>query len=527
MCGGFMKVTAIIAEYNPLHQGHAYQLREVRRRSGCDFLIVVMSGDYVQRGVPAILDKFTRAEMAVRCGADLVLQLPLAASCGSAERFAEGAVCLLNALDVVDELWFGSECGRIEPFLSCAELLAEEPPMFSTALQTNLKKGLSFPAAREAALGEMLSGWNTKDLLKEDPADSACATPAMDGTLSDLHALLSLPNNVLGLSYCIQLIKTGSRIRPRTLQRLGADYHDLNTQAVYPSASAIRSLLMKQYTEDFSDLTDHTALAQKNVTNSSDMLCHTAMTKRNTEGFSDHVHSAFTAIQKQKASAECTETYKVTATSSANSSGYDTGSVSPGIADLPVHKIVLKTCLAGLIPDHLLPLYEKALPAGGPVTMDDFSDMLRYQLLQETADSLTNYLDVSRDLANRILHHVHDWTTITELTQLLKTRDRTYTAVSRALLHILLRVRKDALSTLRRPSYARILAFRPCGPLLKAIKERSTLPLVTNPTVLGDAYGSELFASSLYEHVLSQKSGAPFRHEYRRKIVPADDFSFS
>ena len=405
-----MKVSAIIAEYNPFHMGHAYQIREVRARSACDYLIVLMSGDFVQRGTPAVFDKFTRAEMAARCGADLVLQLPLAAACGSADRFAEGAVCLLNRLGVVDELWFGSECGEIEPFLSCAKLLAGESPAYAEALKRALKQGLCFPAAREAAL-------------------KSAGFP--DG--SHLHDLLSLPNNSLGLAYCIQLKKTGSRIIPKTLKRTGAGYHDLTADptAGYPSAGAIRSLLLK-------------------------------------------------------------------------------GSARTGPAER----------LTGLVPDPLLPLYEQMLTESVTLTIDDFSDQLAAQLLQETPESLTGYLDISEDLANRIIRHRHELKTISSFTALLKTRDRTYTSVSRALLHILLKVRTGDGERLRSPAFARILAFRPCGPLMKAIQEGNRLPLYTNPASLGDAYHKEWFASALYEQVQAKKSGRPVREEYRRKIAP-------
>ena len=110
-----IKPPRIIAEYNPFHNGHAYQIREIRRRSGADFVVAVMSGDFVQRGTPALLDKYARTRMALLGGADLVLELPCAAACGSAARFAGEAVRILDGLGVVQELWFGSEAGKLEP----------------------------------------------------------------------------------------------------------------------------------------------------------------------------------------------------------------------------------------------------------------------------------------------------------------------------------------------------------------------------------------------------------------------------
>ena len=134
-----MIVTALIAEYNPFHNGHAYHIREARRLTGADFLLVLMSGDFVQRGEPAVIGKSARAEMAIRCGADLVLELPACYACGSAEYFAGGAVALLNALGCVDYLCFGSECGNLDILQTAAQILSAEPDAFRQKLQTLLR----------------------------------------------------------------------------------------------------------------------------------------------------------------------------------------------------------------------------------------------------------------------------------------------------------------------------------------------------------------------------------------------------
>ena len=118
-----MKTAGIIVEYNPLHKGHAYHIEQTRRVTGADYVIAVMSGSFVQRGAPALLDKYTRTRMALLCGADLVLELPVLYSAGSAGDFAAGSVSLLDHLGVADSLCFGSEAGAIEPFLKEAALL--------------------------------------------------------------------------------------------------------------------------------------------------------------------------------------------------------------------------------------------------------------------------------------------------------------------------------------------------------------------------------------------------------------------
>ena len=136
-----MKTAAVIAEFNPLHNGHAYFLREVRERSAADSIAVIMSGDFVQRGEPALLDKYARAEAALLCGADLVLELPVRYACANAGEFAFGAVQILDALGSVDELWFGSEYGGTAPFERAAGALVSESDSFKEYLSEGLKKG--------------------------------------------------------------------------------------------------------------------------------------------------------------------------------------------------------------------------------------------------------------------------------------------------------------------------------------------------------------------------------------------------
>lgn len=204
-----MKVTGIIAEYNPFHQGHAYHLSRARELTGADRILVVMGGNFMQRGEPAIIDKYTRTEMALRNGADLVLELPAASATGSAEYFAEGAVELLDASGVVNELCFGSELGELEPLEKAAELLLEEPEDYQKLLRAELKKGKTFPEARETALSAFLPEQN----------------------------LLASPNNILAIEYIKALKRRKSPIRPLTIQRLG-NYHGEDGQP----AGALRTV---------------------------------------------------------------------------------------------------------------------------------------------------------------------------------------------------------------------------------------------------------------------------------------------
>ncbi len=214
-----MKVTGIIAEYNPFHNGHKFHLDKVKELTGSDYCIVVMSGNFVQRGTPALIDKYSRAKMALLNGADLVLELPAYYAVSSAENFASGAIALLDRLGVVDHVCFGSESGDISVLTRFANVLSEESPEFSEALRHNLKDGLSFPVARNNALTFVY-----KELAEHIDA-------------------LNSPNNILGIEYIKALLRRKSSIKPLTNLRVGSDYHDTRLLQNKSSAIAIRQSL--------------------------------------------------------------------------------------------------------------------------------------------------------------------------------------------------------------------------------------------------------------------------------------------
>ncbi len=223
-----MKTVGIIAEYNPFHNGHAYQLAKAKELTGADYCIVVMSGDFVQRGAPAIVDKYMRAEAALTNGADLVLELPVYYALGSAEYFASGAVALLDKLGVTDTLCFGSECGNINLLTEFAVRLLGEDDTFKRVLDRQLRSGLSYPNARNAAL-------------------EACA-PHLNAHMG----ILMSSNNILGIEYCKALHRRGSSIQPYTVRRAGSSYHDASLDNAYSSALAIRESI--RATDSLSDV---------------------------------------------------------------------------------------------------------------------------------------------------------------------------------------------------------------------------------------------------------------------------------
>ncbi|MBR4016039.1 MAG: nucleotidyltransferase [Anaerotignum sp.] len=210
-----MKTIGIITEYNPFHKGHAYMIAQAKRKSGANRVIVVMSGSFVQRGEPAIFDKWTRTEAALLNGADLVLELPVLFATANAETFARGAVRTLEEAGIVDILCFGSESGDLATMQEAAKLMTNETEEFQRLLRTHLDKGLSYPAARAKALE----------------------------TVSHISSeILSEPNHILGLEYLKALEKYHSAMEPMTIKREGA-YHSPSLTDGFASAAAIRKAL--------------------------------------------------------------------------------------------------------------------------------------------------------------------------------------------------------------------------------------------------------------------------------------------
>ena len=211
-----MKIAGIIAEYNPFHRGHRYQLETLRRRYRPDYVIIAMSGDFLQRGTCALMDKYARARMALLQGADLILELPACFAAASAELFARGGVLLFETTGLMNCLCFGAESGDLKRLEALAGLLINEPEWYRKRLRQGLKQGLSFPSARAKALPEY--------------AD-----------------LLELPNNILALEYLKAIGELAPGMEPVLIQRKGSGYHDMELTGPFASASAIRRELLASH----------------------------------------------------------------------------------------------------------------------------------------------------------------------------------------------------------------------------------------------------------------------------------------
>jgi tRNAmet cytidine acetate ligase len=211
-----MKTVGLITEYNPFHNGHLHHLQESLRQSDADVSIAVMSGHFMQRGEPALVDKWCRAQMALAAGVDVVIELPLPWACSSAPTFADGGVKSLNTLGGINALCFGSESGDLTKLKSYADILHKHNDEIEIKATGLLKRGLTYPQARAQLLTELLPD---------------------DVDLQDL----SSPNNILGIEYLKSLRQTESHIRPVTITRVGAGYHDSAVkQGQIASATGIR-----------------------------------------------------------------------------------------------------------------------------------------------------------------------------------------------------------------------------------------------------------------------------------------------
>lgn len=225
-----MKVLGIITEYNPFHNGHLYHLEQSKKLASADYVVCVMSGNFIQRGEPAIVSKWARTEMALLSGVDLVLEIPAVYAMASAEFFAFGSVKILDSLRIVDSICFGSERGRIDELDTIAEVLHREPEEYKGLLKEQLDKGLSYPAAREYALQLYFNG--------------------NSGGLEDISRIMGSSNSILGIEYLKALKKLGSTIIPLTINRISNKYNTEEITGSISSATSIRKHIFDTLSAD-------------------------------------------------------------------------------------------------------------------------------------------------------------------------------------------------------------------------------------------------------------------------------------
>lgn len=412
-----MNVAGIIAEYNPFHNGHRYQLDTLREKTGADYIVIAMSGDFLQRGVPAVFDKYERARAALSCGADLVLEIPSLWATASAEYFASAGVALLGSTGVVQHLGYGVESHHPALMAELTEFLHNAPRQYDERVIAFQKEGNSYPLARAHALASLLPHYPREEL--ED--------------------FLASPNNILALEYekalALWNASHDNSIISHPIPRVGSGYHDDSLSDSFASATAIR----KAWGEEKS------------------------------------------------------------------------------VADL-----------SSYIPPECRELYAKLMDEHRSVSEDSVSSLLYYKLLMYEDMGYESFADCSPGLSHKIANHLPEYRSFSQFCSLLKSKDVTYTRISRVLLHILLDFRQadyQGENTPLCPPYLRVLGFREsAADLLKSIKQCSAVPMVTKMADAKEilsprAYASlkkDIFAADLYEHLGQEPSGY---NEFTHPIV--------
>ena len=461
-----MKTAAVISELNPLHSGHAGLFRAAREM-GADSVMTLMSGDFVQRGVPSIVERYTRTHMALLAGADLVLSYPVRYATGSAERFAEYAVRILNGLGCVDWLVFGSESGDVDGLMECAGVLVQEPPEFRERLHAALRAGRSYPSAASEAL------------------------PEYAGLLRD-------PNNILGVEYCKALIRTGSSIRPVTVKRLSSMHSDRSIRDSGASAGAIRSLLL----EAGHPGTDRSGgITQENVHPGTDR----------SGGISqENVHPGM----------DCSGSIS-RELSDPGSDQHVNDQMGPGMSVEDLWKV-----LNEVIPAEACEVFRQSVKKHGLVRADLFSKLLLEKLwATDDPAELTQFLDVTDDLSRTLLLRRRDFTGWDEFMRLCASRSLTVSHVSRACLHIALSLGRSDQS--EGALLTQLLGYRREADRLVSAVSGGTVPVVARSASPPDGLSrgqsallkEEIRLSNLYEVFRSFECGLTPVHACSRVLL--------
>ena len=434
-----MRVNAIIAEYNPLHKGHEYLINTGKMITDADYTIVVMSGNYVQRGEPAVMSKYLRTEAALIAGADLVLELPMYYSLASAENFAKGAVALIDKLGVVDNLIFGCETDNIELLKDIAAISIDYEMDCYELISKYMSLGNSYPKAESMAI---------RDIIEKLEEGAREKYPILcEYSKDDVASILSAPNSTLAICYIKSIISLGSNLNPVAIKRTSSEHNDLSLGAL--SSSAIRKELIDEN---------------------------------------------YTPLKNQ---------------------------LSEGVYELMAESI--GKCY--------------------PIKVDDFSDILLYKLRSLIYGNgaslkasgilaLTEYLDVSEELAGRIIGCLSDYKSFSQFVAILKTKSITYSHISRALMHIILDIKKSNAQKYIANNYSlfvRILGFyKESSAILSAIKEYSEIPVISKLADAEDIIEDKLTlkmlyectnASELYEGIAASRYGTSFIKEEAQRII--------
>ncbi len=415
-----MKILGIIAEYNPFHKGHEYQIKKAKEISGADYIIAIMSGNYVQRGAPAIFDKSIRTRMALNSGIDAVFEIPALFSTASANDFAGYGISLLKILGA-DFISFGAENDNYKLLDTVAKVLTDKEQ--ELAVKKHMEAGLNYAKARHNAILEE---------LKESKED-----------INEIENILASPNNILAIEYLKSIRINNVAIKPVIISRSGSGYHEKEIEEnKFSSATAIRKLVSESNSDIF-------------------------------------IESIKTAI-----------------------------------------------------PEVNVDLIEKSRP----VFDDDFLFTVQRSILDKLSkgEDLSAYCDVSKELANTVEKNIFELEnkSYSDFILRLKSKNFTYTRISRAIFHLLLNHKKNMLEDIKSEknmaAYPLLLGFKKeAGELLSELKKRSELPIISKISNAKDIlspislkiFENNIYADFLYNSIYFEKYGEKLCNPYRRNVV--------
>lgn len=488
-----MKAVGLITEYNPLHNGHMLHLKKSLELTGADVAIAVMSGNFVQRGEPAVTDKYTRARMAVDCGVNLVIELPVGFALGSAEKFATGGILALQALQA-DSVCFGSEAGNIRRLAEIADVLASEPDKYQLALKKELKTGVSFPVARENAIASL---------------------HIMDS--EELHEILSSPNNILAIEYIKAIKRNACAITPYTYKREGMAYNavfsddDIDTGDDYGGGYQDYSTLIAG-DDIYAD--DGTTLLA-----SSEAIRH-------------ELRRYYSVIDAYSESDDEDLSYEEV---------------------LNKTEAIMENVMR-FIPDKAKDIFTEALDHKMPVFKDDFNEIFNIkmrEIIKEAAynkkravELLCCYEGINSDLANRMINKYDKNYDIGEYIEAVKDKSNTYKAISRAIFRIILDIRDDkadddiiiqeidgakvfdpdlnpafSISDEVNIGHLRILALDEKGmEYLKSIRKTCEVPIITKTAGEEELIAADVYAADMYNLILWDIYGENMQNEFQKGI---------
>ncbi|WP_455035640.1 tRNA(Met) cytidine acetate ligase [Lachnoanaerobaculum gingivalis] len=415
-----MKILGIIAEYNPFHKGHEYQIKKAKEISGADYIIAIMSGNYVQRGAPAIFDKSIRTKMALNAGIDAVFEIPALFSTASANDFAGYGISLLKILRA-DFISFGAENDNYKLLDTVAKVLADKEQ--ELAVKKHMESGLNYAKARHNAILEE---------LKESKED-----------INEIENILASPNNILAIEYLKSIRINNVAIKPVIIGRSGSGYHEKEIEEnKFSSATAIRRLVSES----------------------------------NFDIFNDSIKSA--------------------------------------------------------IPDKNINLFKNSKS----IFDDDFLFTVQRSILDKLSkgEDLSAYCDVSKELANTVEKNIFELEnkSYSDFILKLKSKNFTYTRISRAIFHLLLNHKKNMLEDIKSEknmaAYPLLLGFKKeAGELLSELKKRSELPIISKISNAKDIlspvslkiFEDNIYADFLYNSIYFEKYGEKLCNPYRRNVV--------